>query len=145
MVLKKSINDPFLSLLAQLGLFDRSKAPAPDDSGVVSQIKKFNKSLESTPGFLWMVTEGNARTAQVNAGRAYVRVQLTGAAHGISMQPHQQPLQEYLEQQALYKEIHDLLDAPRPRYTVQMWARTGYGPQVEPAPRRGLEAQIFTP
>ena len=47
-----SINDPFLSLLVRLGLFDRSKAPAPDDSGVVSQIKKFNKSLESTPGFL---------------------------------------------------------------------------------------------
>jgi len=74
-----------------------------------------------------------------------VRVQLTGTAHGISMQPHQQALQEYPEQQALYKEIHDLLDAPLPRYTVQMWARAGYGPRVEPAPRRGLEAQIVKP
>ena len=41
-----SINDPFLSLLVRLGLFDRSKAPAADDSGVASQIKKFNKSLD---------------------------------------------------------------------------------------------------
>ena len=32
------------------------------------------------------------------------------------MQPHPQALQEYPEQQAPYKEIHDLLDAPRPRY-----------------------------
>ena len=41
-----------------------------------------------------------------------------------------------------YKKIHNLLDAPSPRYTVQMWARLGYGPQIEPAPRRGLEAHI---
>jgi len=137
-----SINDPFLSLLVRLGLFDRSKAPEPDDSATVDQIENFNKNLESTPGFLWMITEGNGRTAQVNAGRAYVRVQLTGTAHGISMQPLQQALQEYPEQQASYKEIHNLLDAPSPRYTVQMWARLGYGPQIEPAPRRGLEAHI---
>jgi hypothetical protein len=137
-----SINDPFLSLLVRLGLFDRSKAPKPDDSATVDQIENFNKNLESTPGFLWMITEGNGRTAQVNAGRAYVRVQLSGTAHGISMQPLQQALQEYPEQQATYKEIYNLLGAPSPRYTVQMWARLGYGPQIEPAPRRGLEAHI---
>ena len=137
-----SINDPFLSLLVRLGLFDRSKAPKPDDSATVDQIDNFNRNLESTPGFLWMITEGNGRTAQVNAGRAYVRVQLSGTAHGISMQPLQQALQEYPEQQATYKEIHNFLDAPSPRYTVQMWTRLGYGPQIEPAPRRGLEAHI---
>jgi len=137
-----SINDPFLSLLVRLGLFDRSKAPKPDDSATVDQIKNFNKNLESTPGFLWMITEGNNRTTQVNAGRAYARVQLSGTAHGISMQPLQQALQEYPEQQSSYKEIHNLLHAPSPSYTVQMWARLGYGPQIEPAPRRGLEAHI---
>lgn len=137
-----SINDPFLSLLVRFGLFDRSKAPKPDDSATVDQIKIFNKNLESTPGFLWMVTEDNERRTQVNAGRAYVRVQLAGTAHGISMHPLQQALQEYPEQQIPYTEIHNLLDAPRPRYTVQMWARVGYGPQIEPAPRRGLSAQI---
>jgi len=137
-----SINDPLLSLLVRLGLFDRSKAPQPDDSATVDQIENFNKNLESTPGFLWMITEGNGRTAQVNAGRAYVRVQLSGTAHGISMHPLQQALQEYPEQQASYREIHNFLDAPTPRYTVQMWARSGFGPQIEPAPRRGLEAHI---
>jgi hypothetical protein len=137
-----SINDPFLSLLVRLGLFDRSKAPKPDDSAIVDQIENFNKNLESTAGFLWIITEGNGRIAQVNAGRAYVRVQLAGTAHGISMQPIQQALQEYPEQQGPYREIHNLLDAPSPRYTVQMWARLGYGPKIELAPRRGLEAHI---
>jgi len=50
--------------------------------------------------------------------------------------------EEYPEQQGPYGEIHNLLDAPFPRYTVQMWARIGYGPQIEPAPRRGLKAHI---
>ena len=137
-----SINDPFLSLLVRFGLFDRSKAPKPDDSATVDQIKTFNKNLESTTGFLWMVTEDNERRTQVNAGRAYVRVQLAGTAHGISMQPLQQALQEYPEQRIPYTDIHNLLDASRPHYTVQMWARVGYGPQIEPAPRRGLSAHI---
>ncbi|MGD8290946.1 MAG: hypothetical protein PVF37_04535 [Desulfobacterales bacterium] len=137
-----SINDPFLSLLVRLGLFDRSKAPKPNDSAIAGQIKDFNKNLELTPGFLWMITDGNGRDAQVNAGRAYVRVQLSGTAHGISMQPLQQALQEYPEQQNPYREIHHLLDAPLPRFTVQMWARLGYGPQIEPSPRRGVNAHI---
>jgi len=138
-----SINDPFLSLIVRLGLFDRSKAPKPDDSAIVKQIENFNKNLELTPGFLWMITEGNSRRAQVNAGRAYVRIQLAATAHGISMQPLQQALQEYPEQQGPYAEIHNLLNAPYPRYTVQMWARLGYGPQIEPAPRRGIEAHLI--
>lgn len=115
-----SINDPLLSLLVRLGLFDRSKAKKPDDSATVDQIENFNKNLEATPGFLWMITEGNNRKTRVNAGRAYVRVQLSATAHGISMQPLQQALQEYSEQQAAYKEIHDFPAAPAPRYTVQM-------------------------
>ncbi len=73
-----SINDPFLSLIVRLGLFDRSKAPKPDDSAIIDQIENFNKNLKLTPGFLWMITEGNSRRVQVNAGRAYVRVQLIG-------------------------------------------------------------------
>jgi len=138
-----SINDPFLSLIVRLGLFDRSKAPKPDDSAIVNQIENFTKNLALTPGFLWMITEGNSRRAQVNAGRAYVRIQLAATAHGISMQPLQQALQEYPEQQGPYAEIHNLLNAPYPRYTVQMWARLGYGPQIEPAPRRGIEAHLI--
>ncbi len=137
-----AINSSFLSLIVRLGLFDRSKAPQADDAAIVDQIENFNKNLETTPGFLWMITEGNSRRIQVKAGRAYVRVQLAATAYGISMQPLQQALQEYAEQQVPYSDIHNLLNAPSPKYTVQMWARLGYGPQIEPAPRRGIEAHI---
>lgn len=134
-----SLLDPMVVLLNRVGLFDRSKAPQPDDYATTSQIKDFGKKLASTPGFLWMVTEGNDRMTQVNAGRAYARVQLAATAHGVSMQPLQQALQEYAEQQGPFNEIYSLVGARRPGQTVQMWARVGYAPPVQPAPRRRLQ------
>jgi hypothetical protein len=138
-----SINTPLVRALTALGLFDRSKAPGPDDAATTGQIADFNDRIASTPAFFWLVTEGNDRKTQVNAGRAYVRAQLAATAHGLAMQPLSQALQEYPEQAGPYAAIHALLDAPAPRFTVQMWARLGYGPAIGPAPRRGLDAQII--
>ncbi len=129
--------------LTALGLFDRSKAPGPDDAATTGQIRDFNARIDGTPAFFWLVTEGNDRKTQVNAGRAYVRAQLAATAHGLAMQPLSQALQEYPEQAVPYAAIHALLDAPTARFTVQMWARLGYAPAIGPAPRRGLEAHII--
>lgn len=138
-----SINTPMVRALTALGLFDRSKAPGPDDTATTGQIKDFNAKIATTPAFFWMVTEGNDRKTQVNAGRAYVRAQLAATAQGLSMQPLSQALQEYREQAGTYADIHALLQAPPPRYTVQMWTRLGYAPAVGPAPRRGMEAHLI--
>ena len=139
-----SINDPMVRALAAVGLFDRSQAPGPEDSATTQQIKDFNTKIEATPAFFWMVTDGNDRRTQVNAGRAYARAQLAATAAGLSMQPLQQALQEYPEQAAPYAAIHRLLGAQPPGQTVQMWARLGFAPPVGPAPRRGVEAHLVT-
>jgi len=131
-------------MMSKVGLFDRSKAPAPapDDYATTSQVEDFNTRLASTPGFLWLVTAGNDRVTQVNARRAYARVQLATTALGISLQPLQQALQEYPEQAKPYAEIRRLLAAPQTAQTVQMWARAGFAPPIGPAPRRGVDAQL---
>ncbi|MDO9259046.1 MAG: nitroreductase family protein [Polaromonas sp.] len=139
-----TINTPMVRALTLLGLFDRSKAPGPDDTATTGQIKDFNTKIAATPAFFWMVTEGNDRKTQVNAGRAYARAQLAATAHGLAMQPLSQALQEYPEQARPYADIHALLQAPQPRYTVQMWARLGYAPAVGPSPRRGLQSHLIT-
>jgi hypothetical protein len=138
-----SLLDPKVVWLDRLGLFDRSQAPGPQDYATTSQIEDFGKKMASTPAFLWLVSQGNARSTQVEAGRAYVRVQLAATAHGVAMQPLQQALQEYAEQAQPHAEIHRLLDAPQPQQTVQMWARVGFAPPVPPAPRRGVDAHIL--
>jgi hypothetical protein len=139
-----SINKPILRFLVATGLFDRSKVPSPDDSGIKGQVEDFNTKLEKTPAFFWMISEGNGRKTQIIAGRAYVRAQLAATKHGLSMQPISQALQEYPEQAKPYSQIHQLLDAPVPRYTVQMWARLGYAPIIGPSPRRGLSEHFVS-
>ncbi|MBE0589189.1 MAG: twin-arginine translocation pathway signal protein, partial [Hydrogenophaga sp.] len=121
-----AINDPLLRAITALGLFDRSQASAPDSMALRGQIDDFNAKLASTPAFFWMVTEGNDRATQINAGRAYVRAQLAATAQGLSMHPLQQALQEYPEQAGPYAAIHELLAATPASHTVQMWARLGY-------------------
>jgi hypothetical protein len=58
------------------------------------------------------------------------------------MQPLQQALQEYPEQAQTRADIRRLVQALQPTQTVQMWARVGYAPPVEPAPRRPLNAIV---
>ncbi len=134
--------DPTVVWMARLGLFDRSQAPGPDDYATTSQIKDFSEKLASTPGFLWMVSDDNDRVTQVNAGRAFARVQLAATARGVVMQPLQQALQEYPEQAVPHAQIRRLLGADAPGQTVQMWARVGHAPPAPPAPRRGIDAHI---
>ncbi|MCA2997032.1 MAG: nitroreductase family protein [Rhodocyclaceae bacterium] len=141
-----AITSKFLVLMAKFGMFDRSKFPAPDSQGTLAQIKDFNTITASTPAYLWLVTEGNSRAQQIDAGRAYVRVNLAGTAAGLAMHPNEQSLQEYSEVAKPYLAIHQLLDAPPARHTVQMLARVGYLPTGDlaapPAPRRGLSAHL---
>ncbi len=137
-----ALNEPLVRALVALGLFDRTRASSPDSSAVQGQIKSFNEKLAATPAFFWMITEGNHRATQLQAGRAYARAQLAATAHGLSMHPLQQALQEYPEQARPYAAIHQLLGATPPQHTVQMWARLGYGPAAVASPRRGLQAHI---
>jgi hypothetical protein len=143
-----TITSPFLVVMARTGLFDRNQFPAPDSQATQGQIKDFDAITASTPAYLWLVTEGNRRAQQVDAGRAYARVNLAGTAVGLAMHPNEQALQEYPEMARQYQAIHALLDAPSPRYTVQMLARVGHLPvgmaAAAPAPRRGLAAQLTT-
>ncbi|GCL64658.1 Acg family FMN-binding oxidoreductase [Pseudaquabacterium pictum] len=141
-----SITSPMLVALDRLGLFDRSRFPAADSQAVTAQLKDFDAITASTPAYFWLVTEGNSRPQQVAAGRAHVRVNLAATAAGLVLHPNQQALQEYPEVAKPYQAVHALLDAPAPRFTVQMLARLGHLPAgtaaALPAPRRGLARQF---
>ena len=65
-----AITQPMPVTRARLGLVDRSKLPAPDSQATVAQIKEFNAVTDTTPAYLWLVTEGNSRAQQVVGGRA---------------------------------------------------------------------------
>ncbi len=141
-----TIDSPLLVALAKTGLFDRSTFPAPDSSATRGQIQDFDALTSSTPGYLWLVSEGNQRSQQIAAGRAYARINLAATAAGLALHPNEQALQEFDAVAEPYRAIHALLDAPQPGHTVQMLARLGYLPAGTaprpPAPRRGLARQL---
>lgn len=145
-----SLTKPFVVLLERIGLFDRSKFPAPDSTATQGQIRDFDAITAATPAYFWLITEGNSRRQQIDAGRAYVRVNLMGAALGLAMHPNEQALQEFAEMRQPYAAIHQLLGAVapvgRPQNTLQMLARIGYLPTgsvlAQAAPRRGLAAHL---
>jgi uncharacterized FlgJ-related protein len=132
--------------LERIGFFDRNKFPAPDSSATKGQLKDFDAITAATPAYFWLSTEGKSRVQQIDAGRAYVRVNLAGAATGLAMHPNEQALQEFAEMRQPYDAIHQLLDAEWPKNTLQMLARIGYLPKgmalAQAAPRRGLAAQL---
>lgn len=136
------LNAPMVRALVALGLFDRSKPSEPDSSVIKRQIAEFNEKMAATPACLWLTTSDNTRTTQVNAGRAYVRVQLAATALGLRMHPLSQALQEYPEQEKNYQAIHQLLAGKGSGDTVQMWTRLGYAEPSQPSPRRGLQALL---
>ena len=138
-----AVNGLMVRTIHALGLFDRTKASAPDSSELKDQLERFNQHIATTPAYCWINTTSNDRQTQMLAGRAYVRLQLAATAHGLSMHPLSQALQEYPEQAALYVAAHQLMGATQPGHTVQMWTRLGYPTEAgSPSPRRGLEAHL---
>jgi hypothetical protein len=138
-----SINSPFVRAITALGMFDRQQFPAPGSAGHKNAMERFEEHSLSAMGFVWL-SSPNTRTHQVNAGRAYVRLQLQATAMGIGMHPMSQALQEFPEMRPHYEQVHQLLlrqAAPRTAQdeTLQMFCRIGYSTAGAATPRRALE------
>ena len=98
-------------------------------------------AIASSKGYLWLMTEGNARQDQINAGRNYIRANMQAAELGLHMHPLSQGLQEYPEMAAIFGQINALLGVAAPA-RVQMLTRLGYGPDIEASPRWPVETIV---
>ena len=141
-----SINGAVPRIAAALGLFDRSAPPAEGSTAYRQMMSRFDGHSRSAMGFAWLATPGNSRAQQLEAGRAYVRLQLAATQLGLGMHPMSQALQEFAEMAPHLERAHRLLiGQPAPRAvgdeTVQMFCRLGYPPAaVGATPRRPLAA-----
>ena len=131
---------PMMEALNRLRLFTREGVTDPESFGFQQGIAAVLANTETAMGHVWMVSDGNTRVDQINAGRDWLRVNLACAVEGLGFQPLSQALQEYPEMEAHYADTHARL-APEGG-TVQMLARIGYGPDVPVSPRWPLEAKL---
>ena len=140
-----SINSPFVRAVSALGMFDRSVAPLEGSAGYKNAIARFEGHSRTAMGFVWLSTPGNSLSQQIDAGRAYVRMQLKATELGLGVHPMSQALQEFAEMKPFYDKAHQLMlgkSAPQTPddETLQMFCRLGYTAGAVPAtPRRQIE------
>lgn len=143
-----TLNGAIPRLAHALGQFDRSRPPEPGSPAYRQMMGRFKGHSDTAMGFVWLATDGNRRDQQIEAGRAYVRLQLKATELGVGVHPMSQALQEFPAMAAHRAHAHRLLlgrDAPRraDEPTLQMFCRVGYpSAPVGPTPRRPLQAFV---
>jgi hypothetical protein len=139
-----SMSSPMIRLLHKAGLFDPMAVPQRGQSSL-QRVMDHWMPLETGSGFVWLVSTGNTRAQQLDAGRAYVRQHLLATAAGVDMHPLSQALQEFDAMRGPYAAVHSALGVDPAQGTVQMLARVGYSIEsAGPAPRRALASLLRT-
>ncbi|MEM6846752.1 MAG: twin-arginine translocation pathway signal protein [Pseudomonadota bacterium] len=129
-----------LETLNMVGVLTRETLADPESQAFAQGKTMYRELFDTTQGFIWQSTPGNSRAEQLAAGRDWLRINLALTLAGIAVQPLSQPLQEYPEMAALYREAQETLGVDG---TVQMLARIGYGPDVPPSPRWPARAKLM--
>ena len=135
------LGGPFLEGLSVVGLLSREGQSDPTSFEYAEGFRMYGEMLAATPAYVVQTTAGNARRDQIEAGRRWLRLNLTTTALGLSLHPVSQALQEYDEMRPHRERAHALL--AKEGGTVQMLGRLGYGPQTPPSPRWPLEAKLI--
>jgi len=137
-----SLGGAFLETLHLTGSLTRQTLADPLSQSFQIGLDMVEEGAMSSMGFIWINTMGNDRTAQIEAGRAYMRIALKATGEGLAMQPMSQALQEYAAMIPYYDSVHDRLTSGTGE-RVQMLARLGYPMDVVgPSPRWPLATRI---
>jgi hypothetical protein len=134
-----SLGGPLMEALRLAGQLTPEKAMDPTSRYFSAGLSRVREWVPGTGTWLWLTTSAHGRVAQLEAGRAFVRMQLQAAALGVVTQPPSQVLQEYPEMQPLQREFEALV-GQRDGDKVQMLVRVGHpSGAVRHSPRRPLD------
>ena len=136
-----SLGGAFLEVLSLTGILTRESMADPASKSYQIGLDMIDEGAMTSMGFVWINTQGNDRTAQIEAGRAYMRIALQATADGLAMQPMSQALQEYAAVAPYFVIVHERL-TNKPGERVQMLARLGYADDIGPSPRWPLETRL---
>src|SRR6266568_3437379 len=126
----------------KLGLVSERSMIDPGGSAVKMTLDSSRDQAHTAGGWMWLATRGNMRRQQVDAGRAYVRLQLAATLAGLGSQPMSQLLQEFPEMAGAQADLYRALGLDPSRVTLQMLARVGHAEPVDPSSRRALASIV---
>lgn len=125
------------------GMMTRENVGDPTSVSFEQGLKFFKEMLYTGMGYVWVTSPANNRVDQVTAGADWLRVNLKATQLGLAIHPLSQALQEYVEMEELYRELHSSLEIAEPA-RIQMFARIGYGPKQGPSPRWPLKTRLVS-
>ncbi|KZL23409.1 Acg family FMN-binding oxidoreductase [Pseudovibrio sp. WM33] len=135
-----ALSGPFLESLMLAGMLSREDQADQTSSSFQQGRDMIRDAMNATQAYAVVTSLGNSRVDQIKAGYDWIRLQLAATGLGLSMQPVSQALQEFPEMAEHYSAVHEMLAGPGE--TVQMLARLGYGPKIDPSPRWPLETRV---
>jgi hypothetical protein len=137
-----SLGGTMMEALRIAGQMTPEKAMDPGSTYFGAGLKRVRDWVPGTGTWVWLTTPATGRTVQLEAGRAFVRMQLQAAALGLVTQPPSQVLQEFPEMRALQREFEALV-GQRAGDKVQMLVRVGHpSGDATKSPRRPLAAIV---
>jgi nitroreductase len=137
-----SIGGPFLEALAMTGQISRAEMARPGSTAYNTGIERYRPIMASGMAYAWITTPGNSRAEQLEAGRAYVRMNLEATRQNLGFHPVSQALQEFPEMTKSFLDMHAALAAPSGA-RVQMLVRLGYGSSSAKTPRWPLRSRLI--
>ena len=137
-----SIEGPMIELLNLSSALDPDAMRDHNSIAFKQGMDTYLKAIHTAPSFLWITTGANSRKDQIQAGRAYARVNLMATQKGLSIHPLSQALQEYPEMTKQIADIHKLLGINAPN-RIQMLARIGYSNAKTKSPRWPLQTRLI--
>ncbi len=135
-----AVGDPTLEALMALGAFGRTTLLDRESAAFDAMLRLQERVFRATPAFATVITPGNTRLDQIEAGRRWLRLNLATTALGLSLHPVSQALQEYRELSMHRRRAHELL--ANLGEAVQMLGRLGFAPPLPPAPRWPLDTRL---
>jgi hypothetical protein len=135
------LGGPFLETLKLAGMLSREALTDPGSTAFQQSLDMYREVMHSAMAHVWIVTRGNSRAEQIEAGRLWLRLNLTAAGLGLGLHPVSQALQEYAEMRPNFLRLAEVLEVGAPG-RIQMLGRLGYGPDIPPSPRWPVETRI---
>lgn len=135
------LSGPLLEGLRLAGVLTREAMRDPGSTATAQMLQGFREMSATAMGWVWIVTPGNGRIDQLQAGATCVRLNLAATGHALGWHPMSQSLQEFAEMAPSLQALHDVLAVSAPA-RIQMLCRIGYGPTPSASPRWPLTTRI---
>ncbi|MEQ1688140.1 MAG: hypothetical protein ABL874_06180 [Sphingopyxis sp.] len=123
------------------GVVTREEMDRPGSTGYQQGMTMFEPILKSAQGHVWLITPDASRESQIEAGRVWLRLNLTAQQMGVAIHPLSQALQEFPEMATHYQAVHRAVGAVAGE-VVQMLGRIGYAEFPQPTPRWPMRSHL---